>query len=200
MTGRAWDERDDAELVRLAQGTSGTREHDDAVAALCHRYQDRVYLWCLRHTGRREQAIDLAQETLLAALRSLPGFDGRAKFSSWLFAIARNRCVSVIRRRTVWTDPDVELDDLRGPAPDPADLVAELDDEERALEFLNRVLDDEERLAFWLRYYEGFPVDEITRRMELHTSSGARGLLQRARRKLDAALAERRRISPEGPR
>jgi len=47
------------------------------------------------------------------------------------------------------------------------------------------------REALWLRCFEHMPVDEIGRVMRLENASGARGLLQRARRKLRAALAQR---------
>lgn len=195
-----WDgerpELDDCELIRQALGPEQERARA-ALGTLCRRYQDRVYLWCYRHTGEREQALELAQDTMLAALRGLPTFEHRARFSSWLFAIARNLCSRAIRRRKIWTDPDLDPDQLEGPGGDPAEALAELEDEERARSLLEHALGPEERLAFWLRYYEGMSVNEITRRMGLETSSGARGLLQRARRRLNAAMRQPERERKE---
>jgi RNA polymerase sigma-70 factor, ECF subfamily len=44
-----------------------------------------------------EQALDLAQEALLGAYRGLVSFEGRSGFASWLFVIARNCCLAVLR-------------------------------------------------------------------------------------------------------
>jgi DNA-directed RNA polymerase specialized sigma24 family protein len=57
------------------------------------------------------------------------------------------------------------------------------------LDLVRRHLDPLEREAIWLRCYEGMPVEEITGLLGIDTASGARGILQRARRKLRAALA-----------
>ena len=63
--------------------------------------------------------------------------------------------------------------------------------EEREIQLrtIEAVLDPEEQEAFALRYFEQLVPDEITRLMGLSARSGARGVLQRARRKLAIALA-----------
>ena len=191
MTKDPPDRVTDEELVRRVQddpmGSSGRA----AGRALFSRYHDRLYAWCYRHLGDRDRAMDLAQESMLAAWRALPSFEGRSKFSSWLFAIARFRCVSALRRPRLVLDQEQDADALPHPGGDPVDALIESEDEERAIALFRDVLDPDEQTALWLRCYERMPVDEITRVLKLDSRSGARGLLQTARRKLRAALAAR---------
>jgi RNA polymerase sigma-70 factor (ECF subfamily) len=135
--------------------------------------------------GEHERALDMAQEVLLSAYQRLGEFEGRAAFSSWLFVIARNRCLNEMRNdaRREDIEPDSLVDD--GPGFDEK-LEAEMEGR-RLLDLAARVLDEDERKAVWLRYSELMPVDEITTLMKLDHKSGARALLQRARRKLRAA-------------
>jgi RNA polymerase sigma-70 factor (ECF subfamily) len=177
----------DESLWALACGesTPATRE---AATELLGRYRERVYRWCYGRVREHELARDLAQDVLLSAYRGLDGFDGRARFSSWLFAIARNRCLNALRRPALFED-GVDLDAL--PALQRGQDV-ELDareDEERLLELIQSALPPQDQLALWLRCVEKMPVDGITRLLDLQESSGARAVLQRARRRLRAALA-----------
>jgi RNA polymerase sigma-70 factor (ECF subfamily) len=184
----AFDRLPDAELVGIYQQDAGGSRGRDAVSALFRRYGDRLYAWCFRHLREHEAALDVAQETFMAAFRGLPAFEGRAEFSSWLFAIARYRCVSALRAARP-LDGEFDLDSLAAPERNPEDAFLARENEERALALINASLDPDERTALWLRCYEGMPVEEITRLLHVEGSTGARALLQRARRKLRTALA-----------
>jgi RNA polymerase sigma-70 factor (ECF subfamily) len=142
-------------------------------------------VWCFRYVGEHERALDMAQDVLLAAYQRLGEFEGRAAFSSWLFVIARNRCLNEIRNdaRREDIEPDSLVDEVTG---FDERLESELQGQ-RLLSLADRVLDEDERKALWLRYSELLPVEEITALLNLDQKSGARALLQRARRKLRAA-------------
>ena len=86
----------DAELVSDAR-----RGDRDAFARLVVKYQDRIFNAMFRMTGSRDDAADLAQEAFLKALNNLPKFDGRSRFSTWLWSVALNLCTSKLRRRKV---------------------------------------------------------------------------------------------------
>jgi RNA polymerase sigma-70 factor (ECF subfamily) len=131
--------------------------------------------------------MDLAQEALLSAYRALPSFQGRSRFSSWLFVITRNCCLKAVAAPSLVRD-DAELEGLPDPAGTPETLFEASQDEERLRRLLMQHLDEDERRALWLRCFERMPVDEISRVMQLENVTGARGLLQRARRKLRSAL------------
>jgi RNA polymerase sigma-70 factor (ECF subfamily) len=168
-----------------------------AVEALLGRYHARVYRWCAWRIRDPERALELAQEAMFAALESLPRFDGRSRFSSWLYAITRNRCVSAVRsdRLRHWRR-DTEVDPEELPVEDdPHARLKAREGEDRLLELMRTELEPLEQDALWLRVIEERTVPEITELLKIESASGARGVLQNARRKLRAALARERRPS-----
>lgn len=85
---------------------------------LLDAHGDRVFRLCLRLTGGcHAEAEDLAQETLLAALKALPRFGGRARMSTWLHAIA----VNLWRKHQARREPAaLRLEENDRPLPDGA--------------------------------------------------------------------------------
>lgn len=84
------------ELVRHAQAGDG-----DAFARLVDRYGPMVLSLAYSSTLNEADAEDVAQETFLVAWRSLAAFRGDAQFSTWLYGLARSRCVDRARRARV---------------------------------------------------------------------------------------------------
>lgn len=181
----------DEELVRIAQGDPDGPRGRAAASELLGRYRTRTYAWCYRHVRDHEQALDLAQDAMLSAWKALPRYVEKARFSSWLFAITRNRCLTALRTRSLRRDDNVSPDDLYADGPDPIEVLARREEEESVMAAIRDVLDPREQEALWLRAVERVPVEEITRLMRLDGASGARGLLQTVRRKLRAALDRR---------
>ena len=190
MSGRTdWSLAGDAELVVVIRG--GGPAAEAAATALFGRYHGRVYAWCRRYRRDPEQALDLAQDVLLAAWRSLATWEGKAPFGGWLFVIAHHACIRAARARPPVGDDDFGLEELPDPRPDPATAFEDGQESAALLALVRDHLDEQEQRAVWLRCAERMPVDEITRVLGLDTASGARGLLQTARRKLKAARARR---------
>ena len=92
--------RADTDLVTAAQ--SGDTE---ALDALLRRHYDRVYALCRRLAGNESDALDATQEALIAVVRGLPRFDGRAAFTTWMYRVATNACLDELRRRRRRPDP-----------------------------------------------------------------------------------------------
>jgi RNA polymerase sigma-70 factor (ECF subfamily) len=180
--------RTDLELVHLFQSRPEAREGRQAERELLQRWRSRIHAWCWRIVGDREQAEDLAQECLVLIHKALPRFEARAAVSSWIYAIVRNRCLAALRRSRPRLAEDEELLRLEEPSPDPAKSYENREWEERVLSAMRRSLSPLEQSALWLKAYEGMPVKDITRLLEVKEESGARALLQAARRKLRAAL------------
>lgn len=86
---------DDALLVRhcLAGDEASQR-------CLVERYQGAVFGLCYRMLGQREDAEDVAQDSILRAFRSLSGWDPTRPFKPWILAIAANRCRTFLEKRS----------------------------------------------------------------------------------------------------
>jgi RNA polymerase sigma-70 factor (ECF subfamily) len=186
-------ERPDAVLAALAGRNPGSGEGREAASELLGRYRTLVYRWCFRYVRNHEQALDLAQEVLLCAYRRLGAFEGRSCFSSWLFAIARNRCLSAVRRPPLLQDEESDPDRMADPRPGADETLEAQSEEEEILRLMRRHLSLVEQKAFYLRCFERLPVEDITRLLEIEGATGARGVLQSARRKLRGVVAGRLR-------
>jgi RNA polymerase sigma-70 factor (ECF subfamily) len=187
-------DRSDAELVQLACSTAAGQAAKRAASELFARYQGRVYQWCYRYVRDREQALELAQDVLFSAYRNLGTFGERAQFSSWLFAVARNRCISALRRPELLVDEESEPEALASSSPLPDRELELEEEEERVHEMMRKHLAPLEHEALWLRCYENMPIDEITRVLGIDGATGARGVLQTARRKLRLVLGRGREL------
>jgi len=86
--------RDDTTLARLA--AVGDR---DALDVLLDRHVDRVHAICRRILVNPDDALDAAQEALIAIARAVPRFDGRSAFTTWLYRVATNAALDELRRR-----------------------------------------------------------------------------------------------------
>jgi RNA polymerase sigma-70 factor (ECF subfamily) len=85
---------DDGALV--ARARSGDRA---ALEQLLSRHYDRIAALAFRLLGDSRDAEDATQEALLAVVRGLDRFDGRAAFSTWAYRITTNTCLDELRRR-----------------------------------------------------------------------------------------------------
>jgi len=92
----------DDELVAGCKGGD-----DDAFATLVTRYRTRVFGMILRTVGDAGRAEDLAQDVFLRVYRGLPYFQGRAKFSTWVYRVALNVCLQE-RQRPVRVEVPVD--------------------------------------------------------------------------------------------
>lgn len=156
--------------------------HDPQAAEQLIRAQmPRIYAVCLSIVHDPEVAAELSQDAVLRLYRSLPGFRGDCTWSTWAWRVARNLSLNwraKMRERS--GDESWELHD-EGPLASEALAQRERDAGVRkALQGLA----EEERQALILHYEQGLSMEEVTVRLGLHNRSGARGVLQRARRKL----------------
>ena len=179
---------DDLPLARKAQG--GDRL---AFTELARRHQNRVFRFLLRLTGSRDDALDLAQEAFLRAWQALPGWRPEAKFATWLFGIARNAAVDLLRRRGV---VEAAAPEALPERPDTAATPfarAEAAERLRLLERALAALSPEHREILLLREIEEMAYEDIA--ATLSVSEGTvKSRLSRARA---AVLTEFRRMARE---
>ena len=85
-----------------------------AADALVRAYYDDIYTFVYRQTGNREDAMDLTQESFLAALRSLHAYDAKkAGFRTWMYHIASHKVIDMRRKRKVqyFSIEDYDIED-----------------------------------------------------------------------------------------
>jgi RNA polymerase sigma-70 factor (ECF subfamily) len=122
--------------------------NETALAALIDRYAASVHAYLLRHSGNREDADDLLQETWVRVARSAKSFDTARRFRSWIYGIATNLARDLFRRRMT---RERALRDLatHPPAASGADSV----DRSELREHIAK-LPENMRAVLLLRYYE----------------------------------------------
>lgn len=182
---------DEALAERAARGT-GDPDAREAASVLFARYSGRIYQWARRYTRDHERALDLAQDVMLSAWDHIGSYEPKARFFAWLFVITRNKCLNALRRPPLVVDEEVEIDSLPAQQRTPDEAWEEGLAEDEILTLIREELDREEQDVLYLRCFERMSVDEIGTALRLSGASGARGVLQRARRKLRAATEERR--------
>ena len=175
---------DDAIIALLRAGRP-----DDAFAQLVPEYRRRVFGIAYGILRDRAAAEDAAQEVFLKLWQGLSGYDGRAKLSTWIYAIARNASISALRKRpraVSLTDPAVaaEADALESAVAPPDAGDAQL---WRAVE----ALPDKQRQVVTLFYQDDRTTEEVAEMLGLPLNT-VKTHLHRARARLAVALADTR--------
>lgn len=184
----------DEELVVCIQASLAQRDSQRAAQLqneLFRRHYEKVSLWCLRFSGNREDALDAAQEVFLRAQRGLPNFSREARFTTWLYTIARNYCFTELANRKRRAEISIHQEGLAPLEADCVDWDARVDQRQRfsqAKKWIVELLTEQERQVYSLHYAEGLPLDQITRLLQLENSSGAKAFIVSARRKLSEAV------------
>jgi len=153
---------------------------------IVERYKDIVFSIAYKVLKNREDAEELAQESFVKAYRSLNTFKGKAKFSTWLYRITYNTCISETRKKRLsFTMADAA--DIRDEAEEMnLDGIPEENREKYVKCALEKLPEDEYTLVL-LYYYEDQSIDEISGITGL-TVSNTKIKLHRARKKLYAIL------------
>src|SRR4051794_20760364 len=172
-----------------------TRAGDTAAfRVLVERYGRSVFRLAFRMTGNEFDAEDVVQETFLRAFKQLDSYELRSSFSTWLYRIAANYSLDLIRsrkrhaaRRVVEsTEEESILDSVKTSDPGQDRIYYSAQVKQR-LESALELLSDQERTAFLLRHFEGRSIEEIGAILELGVSATKNSIF-RAVRKVREAL------------
>lgn len=180
----------DEELIARSRSTTEASQRDRYIDELFRRNYTRVARWCLRFTADRESAADLAQEIFVKAYQNLAVFQGQSKFSTWLYAVARNHCLNAVRahsREAVELraeDGEEILLQIADAGPNPQSAAEQAASAALVRKLLAEALDETEKVVFTLHYGEDVPLDAITRLLRLENQSGAKAYIVSAKRKL----------------
>jgi len=179
------DDSDHA-LIRGAQ--AGERSAFDN---LVRRYYGQIYRWAVARTGDPDDADDVTQETLLRLHRHLPDFDGRSRFSTWLYQVTRSASADLYRKRTRRARLFARVKRESATAIDPRGAAAATD-ERRASDLVKAFLEqlsDRQREVFDLVDLQGFRTVEVSAMLEMEPVT-VRSHLFRARKAIREKILE----------
>jgi RNA polymerase sigma-70 factor (ECF subfamily) len=181
----------DEELMLLLQNSQDAIRSEDLFGEIFRRYHSRVVTWCFRVARDRTLATDLAQEVFLKASRHLHNFRGDSRLSTWLYVIARNHCLSALKKSAsdpLKTSEAVPLR-LADPYTVEPDMEIHLSQIRRKVrQVMDANLEPLEARVMELHYGYEMPLTVITQRLALSNPSGAKAYIVNARRKLSNAI------------
>ena len=177
---------------------------ESAFAALTERYRRELHVHCYRMLASFDEAEDAVQETFLRAWRARDSFDG-ALVRAWLYKIATNVCLDVIRRskrrlttmetirEVPWITPypDRLLDEVAPREDEPDAVVVTRETIELAFLAALQVLPPRQRATLIARDVLGWPASETASALDTSVAA-VNSALQRARATLAAHLPEQR--------
>lgn len=175
----------DEELARLTQ-SGGSSSFEELV----YRYEVRVFRFVANNCRDISDAQEVTQDTFVAAFRNIWRFDLRRSFATWLFAIARRKCIDH-HRSDRSAGAEALPEDVN--ANDPAELLAQREAERDLWQLAKRILPQLQFDALWLRCAEDLSVADVARVLN-RTQTHVKVLLFRARLKLEAQLGKQRRL------
>jgi RNA polymerase sigma-70 factor (TIGR02960 family) len=178
---------------------------EPAFAALAERYRRELHVHCYRMLGSLDDAEDAVQEVFLRAWRGREGFAGSGLFRAWLYRIASNVCLDMIRRSShqatvlrsfaevPWLQPypDRLLAEAAAPAGQPDTAAIERETIELAFVAALQVLPPRQRATLIARDVLGWPASQTADLLEMSVAA-ANSALQRARATMRAHLPARR--------
>ena len=184
-----------AVLIRARQGD------DDAFGNLVQQHSRRVFQLAFRMMGNEQDAEDVVQESFLRAYKQLGKFDERASFGTWLYRIAVNCSLDLVRSRKrrnenfAPVDPEMEDPVLSLPSHDPTPDRMAMSGEvrDRVAGALNE-LSPSERTAFVLRHFEGMCIEDVSKVLGCQPGAAKHSVfraVQKLRRALEPLVTAR---------
>ena len=171
------------EQLPVPQAKAGEPEAWDT---LFRRYQLPLYVYVFELVHDEQTSLDLVQETFIAAVRHIGSLRADAKFGSWLFGIAHQKCLQRWRKQNREEILLNEIPDVPDESENrPDDLLIRREQETEFMNLLNQ-LSPPQRSVLLLHFLEEFPLEEIARITEtnLGTVKSRLHYAKRALRKL----------------
>lgn len=163
----------------------------NAFAKIVEKYEKPLFNFFLRFLGNKETAEDAAQQLFLQIFKALPRYKVQAKFSTYLYRIAKNIAINISRRNhflSFFSLSDfLEQEDPPCPKKERPEEILEKNEKEEQVKKALELLPLRQRLAIVLAYFEDCPMQEIAERMEC-TVASVESLLFRARQTLKNSL------------
>jgi len=156
---------------------------DLAFVTLYNRYKRSIYIFCSKMLLDTEAAKDCVQEVFLRVFECRDQLKQPERFSSWLFAIARNQCLSIYRSSKHEAAEEIDFDLLSGPSGETPDRLVE---RQESVDLLNKFLAQlrlEYREVLLLREFQNLSYREIAEVLG-DTESAVKSRIFKARQRL----------------
>ena len=175
---------EDADLIQ--QVLSG--EHEK-YSILVERYQEPLIHFLRSIMGTDEEVFDCAQEAFLAAYRNLWRYSQAYSFRSWLYTIARNKAIDLIRKRKRESSVPIK-ENLVDSNPGPEETFLAKEEAQDVQEILKE-LPDHYKQALFLRYQQELSYEEISTVLDIPLSS-VKNYLHRGKGRLRKIMERRK--------
>ncbi|MFO0836447.1 MAG: sigma-70 family RNA polymerase sigma factor [Phycisphaerales bacterium] len=175
------------EQALIRRAAAGDR---DAAGVFIRAYQNQLYAYLLRLSGRRELAEDIVQDAFVRVLTNLDRFDPRFRFSTWLFTIARRLFINAIQKHQPAYDSDT-VSARAGKVDRPEAPVIQEDSDAASRDQLQRALMSlslEQREVILLFHQQDWPIWLIAEHLAMPEGT-VKSHLHRGRRRLREAMA-----------
>ena len=172
----------DAQLVEsLKMGNS------ESFGQLYRKYFPKVYHTCFSYFGNRDDAFDVTQDIVMKVYAKIDSFEGNSTFSTWLFSIAKNHCLSFISRRKneLHMDQDQEFAQLFDESgPEELEVRQRREDMENDMGKYLEILPLSDQRMLELKYRFNYSINELQREFGISASAVKMRLL-RSRQKVE---------------
>jgi len=153
---------------------------------IVEKYQDIVFSIAMKVLGNREDAEEIAQESFIKAYKSLHTFKGKAKFSTWLYRITYNKCISEVRKKKQYfmSTDEIQIKD------EAEEMKLDGIPEENRAKYIQaalKKLPEDEYTMILMYYFEDQSIDEVSAVTGL-SPANTKVKLHRARKKLYTIL------------
>jgi RNA polymerase sigma-70 factor (ECF subfamily) len=186
------EDPDAALLLRFKRGD------ETAFEILVDKFKGPVFNYIWRQIGNMNEAEDIAQNVFVQVYKSAPRYEPKAKFTTWLFTIARNLCLNEFRRRqrhplqsldeSISDDSTEERQFEDHSARSPSSKVTE-DELQEKINAAIQDLPENQKTALLLCRYEGLSYLEIAKVLKT-SESATKSLIHRARETLKEKLSD----------
>ena len=159
-----------------------------ALAVIVRYYQGSVYSMVLNIVKNEDDAMELAQDVFLKVFEKAGSFQFNSKFSTWLYTVTYNTCMSFLRKKKIkWSTLEEGMESVIVPDNFNVSAIAE-QERKKYIHMALEGMSDQQKLLVQLYYLEELSVKEIVEITKLGTSSIKTGLL-RARQSLYKQLS-----------
>ena len=157
----------------------------NAYAFLVEKYKGLVYSLALKMLNNREEAEEVSQDSFIKAYKNLAKFEGKSKFSTWLYKITYRSCLDAIKKNSA-TYNITDINEITINQIEETETVLDGIERDERSEIINECLlklPEDERSVLWLFYFKELSLKEIIEVTSL-SEANVKVKLHRARKHL----------------